>query len=161
MVLFQFISSPIDEVSDGASIACLVVGGGGQRVEGAGHLYSRHASGMKRIAGRGGNAGNFVGCCAWSLSPPIHSRQVISYLYISVIPPLRVLLAPPPPTLPCCPHQVISYLQNLVSRTFEFQADGFAVSQGLGKDLRAVRGADGWREGGLMPPRKRRSTRSS
>ncbi|GAX86530.1 hypothetical protein CEUSTIGMA_g13937.t1, partial [Chlamydomonas eustigma] len=32
--------------------------------------------------------------------------------------------------------QVIQFCQNLVSRTFEFQADGFAVSQGVGGHLR-------------------------
>ncbi|GAX75985.1 hypothetical protein CEUSTIGMA_g3428.t1 [Chlamydomonas eustigma] len=32
--------------------------------------------------------------------------------------------------------EVIQFCQNLVSRTFEFQADGFAVSQGVGGHLR-------------------------
>jgi STE24 endopeptidase len=31
---------------------------------------------------------------------------------------------------------VVGYFTNLISRRFEFQADGFAVSLGHGKDLR-------------------------
>ena len=36
--------------------------------------------------------------------------------------------------LPCL--QVITYLTNLISKKFECQADGFAISLGHGKELR-------------------------
>lgn len=36
------------------------------------------------------------------------------------------------------PPQVIHYASNLVSRAFEFQADGFAVSTGHGAELRTA-----------------------
>lgn len=80
-------------------------------------------------------------CIPWTLHTAYYTACIdISGTFSSVLPFERCHQHPPcvPPATVPFPMQVIRYLTNVMSRTFEFQADGFAAGLGHGSDLRSA-----------------------